>query len=107
MRKPLLPLSLLVLASSVACSSGPQTQAVLPLDGHIDGQCHTDSVRGARGLAASAQTLERARVDSDSLQIRRGAASSHSMSEAMPATGGDRLTVVVGRNNAIIDLYCG
>lgn len=103
----LLPLSLLILASCTACATRPQTVAVAPLDGRIEGQCHVDSVRGARGLAASAQTLERARVDSDSLQLRRVAAGSDAAATSLPATGGQRLSVVVGRNNAIVALYCG
>ncbi|TGR94409.1 hypothetical protein EN852_038390, partial [Mesorhizobium sp. M2E.F.Ca.ET.209.01.1.1] len=52
-----------------ACSSTPVAQ-VQPIDGVISGQCHSDKVRGAVGLAASDATVARARVDSDSLQVR-------------------------------------
>jgi hypothetical protein len=52
-----------------ACSSTPVAQ-VQPIDGVISGQCHSDMVRGALGLAASAATVERARVDSDSLHVQ-------------------------------------
>jgi hypothetical protein len=42
---------------------------VQPIDGVISGQCHSDRC-GALGLAASAATVERARVDSDSLHVQ-------------------------------------
>ena len=51
-----------------ACSSTPVARC--PIDGVISGQCHSDRVRGALGLAASAATVERARVDSDSLHVQ-------------------------------------
>lgn len=95
----------LVLGSTAACSTSPSTLAVQPIDGQVSGQCHLDSVRGARGLAASAQTLERARVDSDSLQVRTVMAAGSPPAGAQQ--GGDRLTVTVGRNNAISGLHCG
>ncbi len=99
-----------------ACSSTPMAQ-VQPIDGVISGQCHLDAVRGAVGLAASDATLERARVDSDSLQlqVRRnvreqsGPTASGAVDPAAGAAhqGGDRLTVETGRNNNITALYCG
>ena len=87
-----------------ACSSTPMAQ-VQPIDGVISGQCHSDKVRGAVGLAASATTVERARVDSDSLHVqvlrREGP-------RVPPAgEGGDRLTIEKGRTNNITAIYCG
>ncbi len=71
MIRTLAPFAAVVLLS--ACAS-TQVAQVQPIDGVISGQCHIDKVRGAVGLAAAAQTIERARVDSDSLQVsvRRG-----------------------------------
>ena len=103
-----------VLALS-ACSSTPIAQ-VQPIDGVISGQCHIDKVRGATGLAASAATVERARVDSDSLEVvvLRGQRqeSGPTASGAVPSTtgaesGGDRLTIEKGRTNNITAIYCG
>ncbi|MEE7566621.1 hypothetical protein HH297_09340, partial [Xanthomonas sp. Kuri4-3] len=59
----------LALVALSACSTA-QVAQVQPIDGVISGQCHTNMVRGAVGLAASDQTIERARVDSDSLQVQ-------------------------------------
>lgn len=103
------------LATLSACSSTPVAQ-VQPIDGVISGQCHVDKVRGAVGLAASAATIERARVDSDSLQVSvvRGqrAESGPTASGAANPTpgaeaGGERLTIETGRTNNITALYCG
>jgi len=99
-----------------ACSSSPVAQ-VQPIDGVISGQCHTDKVRGAVGLAASGMTIERARVDSDSLhvQVTRGSrerSGNTASGAADPAAGaategGDRLTIETGRTNNITAIYCG
>jgi len=98
-----------------ACSSAPLAQ-VQPIDGVISGQCHIDKVRGAVGLAASASTVERARVDSDSLQVRviRGdaqsgaTASGHADASAGQAqSGGERLTIQTGPYNNITAIHCG
>lgn len=99
-----------------ACSTA-QVAEVQPIDGTISGQCHTDMVRGAVGLAAAAQTVARARVDSDSTSVRvvdgerstSGTTSSGLTDPAQGAseTGGDRLTVERGPTNNITAIYCG
>lgn len=92
-----------------ACSTARVTQ-VQPIDGVISGQCHTDRVRGAVGLAAGPGTVERARVDSDSLHVSvvRGSDGATTASEPAPASsGGDHLTIEVGRTNNITALRCG
>ncbi len=107
---------MLVIASfsaltATACSTA-QVSQVQPIDGVISGQCHTDMVRGAVGLAAAPDTLEKARVDSDSLQVNvvRG----RDQPEVLPSiqapptsSGGERLTIEVGRTNNITALRCG
>ncbi len=85
-----------------ACSSTPVAQ-VQPIDGVISGQCHSDRVRGALGLAASAATVERARVDSDSLHVQ---VLRHDGPRVPPAHA-DRLTIEKGRTNNITAIYCG
>ena len=100
-----LPLCLTALAAVglSACSTTKVVQ-VQPIDGVISGQCHVDRVRGAVGLAASPGTVERVRVDSDSLGVqvvRGGTAMTGS------ETGGDRLTIQTGPYNNITALYCG
>ncbi|MGF6418850.1 hypothetical protein ABH900_002353 [Stenotrophomonas sp. AN71] len=97
--------SVAVLTLAVAaCSSTPMAQ-VQPIDGVISGQCHSDMVRGAVGLAASAATVERARVDSDSLHVQ---VLRHDGPRVPPASeGGDRLTIEKGRTNNITAIYCG
>ena len=96
-----------VLLAATACSSAPVAR-VEPIDGVISGQCHTDRVIGATGLAASPGTIERARVDSDSLHVQtvRGDAPMP-VAPASATSGGDRLTIEVGRNNGITALRCG
>jgi hypothetical protein len=99
-----------------ACST-TQVAQVQPIDGTISGQCHIDMVRGAAGLAASQMTVERARVDSDSLQVQvvpssisgSGATSSgvDSANRGARESGGERLTIEVGPTNNITTLYCG
>lgn len=108
-----LPAAALVALS--ACSTS-QVASVQPIDGVISGQCHVDKVRGAVGLAASHATVERARVDSDSLQVQvigsryaeTGAtASGASNAVAGAESGGERLTIETGRTNNITAVYCG
>ena len=103
------------LATLSACSSTPIAQ-VQPIDGVISGQCHVDKVRGAVGLAASAATIERARVDSDSLQVnvlrgQRTESGPTASGAANPSpgaeSGGERLTIETGRTNNITAIYCG
>lgn len=98
-----------------ACASN-QVAQVQPIDGAISGQCHSDKVRGAVGLAAAAQTIERARVDSDSQRVivRRGERASGTTASGLadPAqgaseSGGDQLTIETGPNNSITAIYCG
>ncbi|KAB7778846.1 MULTISPECIES: hypothetical protein [Xanthomonas] len=99
-----------------ACST-TQVAQVQPIDGVISGQCHIDKVRGAVGLAASRMTVERARVDSDSLKVQvvrssvsdNGATASgvDSANRGARETGGDRLTVEIGPTNNITTVYCG
>ena len=99
-----------------ACST-TQIAQVQPIDGVISGQCHVDKVRGAVGLAAAQATVERARVDSDSLQVqvvnssvdRSGATASgvDSATRGAGESGGERLTIEVGPTNNITTLYCG
>lgn len=110
----------LVLVAAVLTVSACRTAAVTdvqPIDGVISGQCHVDMVRGAVGLAAAPGTVERARVDSDSLHVnvvrgsgRRSGATSSQVADATggaPAAGGDRLSIDVGRTNNITAIYCG
>lgn len=93
-----------------ACASSP-IATVEPIDGVISGQCHTDMVRGAVGLAASDATIQRARVDSDSTEVqvvhgadtRPGGAST----PVEATSSGSRLTIETGRNNAITGMSCG
>ncbi|GAB3044064.1 hypothetical protein [Stenotrophomonas tumulicola] len=110
-------LSMAALAVSLAaCNSTPVAQ-VQPIDGVISGQCHLDKVQGAVGLAASDATVERARVDSDSLRVqvrrsereRSGTTASGSVDPAAGAShdGGEQLTVETGRTNNITAIYCG
>ncbi|KAF1013326.1 MAG: hypothetical protein GAK31_03475 [Stenotrophomonas maltophilia] len=90
---------------------------IQPIDGVISGQCHIDMVKGAVGLAASAATVERARVDSDSLQVQvlRGqrayngntASGLADPAAGAAAQGGERLTIETGRTNNITANYCG
>ena len=95
-----------------ACVSS-HIAGVQPIDGVISGQCHTDSVRGAVGLAATAATIERARIDSDSEQVQVNAGTPNadfdSDGRLVPAasSGGSRLLIQTGRNNAITTLACG
>lgn len=98
-----------------ACSSTP-VASVQPIDGVISGQCHTDMVRGAVGLAAAPGTVERARVDSDSLQVsvvrghrqQSGATASGVTSATDGASsGGDHLTIEIGPTNNITAMRCG
>lgn len=104
----LVPIAALMTLS--ACST-TQVVQVLPIDGVISGQCHTDRVRGAVGLAATAQTIERARVDSDSIQVQvvRGTLDSSGVAASAPAveSGGERLTVETGTTNSITAIRCG
>ncbi|AAW73428.1 conserved hypothetical protein [Xanthomonas oryzae pv. oryzae KACC 10331] len=97
----LAPLAAVVLLS--ACASN-QVAQVQPIDGAISGQCHIDKVRGAVGLAAAAQTIERARVDSDSQQVilRHG-----EPAQGASESGGNQLTIETGPNNRITAIYCG
>ena len=113
MYRPLLALATVSLLA--ACSSTPMAQTQ-PIDGVISGQCHVDKVRGAVGLAASASTVDRARVDSDSLQVQvlrgqgseRGATASGVANPSPGAeSGGERLTIETGRTNNITAIYCG
>lgn len=113
MYRPLIAVA--ALATLAACSSTPVAQ-IQPIDGVISGQCHVDKVRGAVGLAASAATIERARVDSDSLQVavvrgqqaRSGATASGAADPSPGAqSGGERLTIETGSTNNITALYCG
>jgi len=110
-------LSLAALATALAaCTSTPVAQ-VQPIDGVVSGQCHLDKVRGVVGLAASDATVERARVDSDSLQVqvlrgvreRSGPTASGSADPAAGAAeqGGEQLTIETGRTNNITAVYCG
>jgi hypothetical protein len=103
------------LAALTACSSTPVAQ-VQPIDGVISGECHIDKVRGAVGLAASDATVQRARVDSDSLQVavvrgtrlESGPTASGAASAVQGAeSGGERLTIETGRTNNITAIYCG
>jgi len=104
-----LPAAALLLS---ACNSAYVTD-IQPIDGVISGQCHVDTVRGAVGLAASPGTVERARVDSDSLDVNvvRGGeqADGHANSVDVPSStsGGSQLTIETGRTNNITAIYCG
>jgi hypothetical protein len=104
-----LPAAALLLS---ACNSAYVTD-VQPIDGVISGQCHVDMVRGAVGLAAAPETVERARVDSDSLEVavvrgqEQADGHANSVEVASPSSGGSRLTIEVGRTNNITALRCG
>lgn len=102
----------LALASCLlAGCAGAPIAGVEPIDGVISGQCHTDMVRGAVGLAASDATIQRVRVDSDSTDVRvvRGAEvrTGGASTPVEVSSGGSRLTVETGRNNAITGMSCG
>jgi hypothetical protein len=107
----------LVAAVALAACSTAQVVQVTPITGPITGQCHSDKVRGAVGLAATPQTVERARVDSDSnavgvvrgTLIRSGGTASGNADPAQghSETGGDRLTIEKGPTNNITAIYCG
>ncbi|WP_372017035.1 hypothetical protein [Pseudoxanthomonas sp. 10H] len=108
---PRLTLPCLALATSLlAACAGPQVAGVAPIDGVISGQCHTDMVRGAVGLAASDATIQRARVDSDSTEVQVvGGADTRTGGASTPVeatSGGSRLTIQTGRNNAITGMSC-
>ncbi len=94
----------------LAACAGTPIAGVEPIDGVISGECHTGMVRGAVGLAASDATVQRARVDSDSTEVRvvRGADTRPGgASDPIEVTsGGPRLTVETGRNNAITGMSC-
>ncbi|MGV8961746.1 MAG: hypothetical protein ACOH1V_15405 [Stenotrophomonas sp.] len=110
-------LALVAAVLSVSACSTARVADVQPIDGVISGQCHVDMVRGAVGLAAAPGTVERARVDSDSLQVnvvrgnesQSGATSSGvaDATQGASAAGGDRLTIEIGHTNNITALYCG
>ncbi|CEJ45143.1 hypothetical protein ACSAMZ_00190 [Xanthomonas citri pv. bilvae] len=110
----LAPLAAAALLS--ACASN-QVAQIQPIDGAISGQCHSDKVRGAVGLAAAAQTIERARVDSDSqtVIVRRGeratggttASGLADPAQGASESGGDQLTIETGPNSSITAIYCG
>ena len=91
----------------------PQITPAAPVDGVVSGQCHTDMVRGAVGLAASAATIERARIDSDSTRVRvqhstPDRRASATLPEPQPASsGGERLIIETGDHNAITGMRCG
>lgn len=106
----ILTCSLAVATSLLAACAGPQIAGVVPIDGTISGQCHSDMVRGAVGLAASDATIERTRIDSDSteVQVVRGADQrSGGASAPIEATsGGSRLTIETGEHNAITGMSC-
>jgi hypothetical protein len=93
----LLPVAGVLALSS--CASAPL--AFEPLDGSISGTCHVDMVRGAVGLSASQPTLERIRVDSDSLQVLE---TDGPLDAA--ESGGDTVMVQVGEQNRIGDIRC-
>ncbi|MDR2871147.1 MAG: hypothetical protein LBV45_01190 [Xanthomonadaceae bacterium] len=99
--------SLAVILSLAACS-GPKIVRVEPIDGVISGRCHVDMVKGVAGLSASASTIDRARVDSDSTDVRV-IDNRRKDQDRMPADtpGGHRLTIETGANNAITAVYCG
>ncbi len=105
----LFPACIAVAAAILSGCAGPRIAPAAPVDGVVSGRCHTDMVRGAVGLAASDATIERARIDSDSQQVRvvRGAAQRRSPEPPPASTGGARLTVETGANNAITDMHCG
>lgn len=92
----------------LAACAPTQLTRIEPLDGTMSGQCHVDAVRGVVGLAAGPNTVERARVDSDSLHVRtvptgqgeRGA-------DTAAGQGGDRLTLEIGATHDITAVYCG
>lgn len=101
------PILLAATVLSLAACASQQVAEVKPLDGTLSGQCHTDSVRGAVGLAVTGQSLERARVDSDSLQVRTVRAGEGTASSQAGETGGDRLTVETGQYHQVVALHCG
>ncbi len=102
--------SLALAVLSLAACAGTPIAGVEPIDGTISGECHTDMVRGAVGLAASDATIQRARVDSDSTEVQlvRGADTRPGgASTPVEATsGGARLTIETGTNNAITGMSC-
>jgi hypothetical protein len=109
MSRQLLP-GLALASCLLAACAGPQIAGVEPIDGVISGECHTDMVRGAVGLSASAATVQRARIDSDSTEVqvvRGNGMRTGGASEPVETTsGGPRLTIQAGRNNAITGMSC-
>ena len=107
----LLACSLATATCLLAACAGPQIAGVAPIDGTISGQCHTEKVRGAVGLAASDVTIQRARVDSDSTEVQVvGGAAERPADGSLPDTasaGGSRLTIETGDRNAITGMRCG
>ena len=109
----LLPVLCAGAALTLSACTSTRVASIEPIDGRISGQCHVDMVRGAVGLAAAAPTVERARVDSDSLEVRvvlgqPDRPASATLPEAEPVSdGGPRLTIETGDNNAITAIYCG
>lgn len=93
----LLPVAGVLALSS--CASAPL--AFQPLGGTISGTCHVDMVRGAVGLSASQPTLERIRVDSDSLKLLE---TDGPLDAA--ESGGDTVMVQIGEQNRIGDIRC-
>ena len=107
----LLACSLATATCLLAACAGPQIAGVAPIDGTISGQCHTEKVRGAVGLAASDVTIQRARVDSDSTEVQVvGGAAERPADGSLPDTAsaaGSRLTIETGDRNAITGMRCG
>ena len=107
----------LVTTLALAACSTAQVAQVEPIDGAVSGECHTDTVRGAIGLAASAQTVERARVDSDSstVELVRGTRDSTGATSSgaddpdhdTRQSGGSQLTIERGPTNNITSMHCG
>ncbi|MDR1075107.1 MAG: hypothetical protein LBL59_02025 [Xanthomonadaceae bacterium] len=97
----------LAAALSLTACMGPDIVRAEPIDGTISGQCKIDMVRGIVGLAATASTVDRARVDSDSLGVRVLRQSKNTTETSADASDGSRLTIVTGAHNAITSVYCG
>ncbi|MCW4456167.1 hypothetical protein OK348_15360 [Flavobacterium sp. MXW15] len=102
-----LPFSVSVAALMLGACSTTHIAQVQPIDGVVSGQCHIDRVRGAVGLAAAPGTVERARVDSDSLDVRVVRGGDARGNGDAGESGGGRLTLHTGPYNDITALYCG
>ena len=98
-RLPIVPVAVLLL-SVVACTAMPPADVPPPM---ADGACNADPASWAIGHAATADVVERARVDSHSNDVR---VVEPGQAVTMDYRG-DRLNIDVNERGAITGLRCG